>query len=109
MPRRSTLAADSWAEQGQLFYSGNATCSFAIDAIAGHAVLETPAAAVRVEAFVDGVSRGATGFPPYRIDLGDVTGAKKLDIRVTNTLANEFEEVLAPSGLVGGAKLLFAE
>ena len=108
-PRRTALTAGSWAEQGQPFYSGSATYAFDLSEIGGRAVLETPQAAVRVEAFVDGVSRGATGFPPYRIDLGDVTGAKKLELRVTNTLANEFEEFLAPSGLVGGAKLLTGE
>ena len=105
-PRRKVLAAGSWATQGQPFYSGSATYEFDLAEITGHAVLETPAAAVRVEAIVDGVSRGAAAFPPYRIDLGDVTGVKKLEIRVTNTLANEFEEFLAPSGLVRGARLL---
>ncbi len=106
-PRRRTLEAGSWAVQGQPFYSGSVTYEFNVKAISGNAILETPSAAVRVEAFKDGVSCGSTCFPPYRIVLGDLTGAKKLKIRVTNTLANEYEEFLAPSGLVGGARLLF--
>ena len=108
-PRRTSLVAGSWAKQGQPFYSGSATYCFDLDAVKGLAVLETPAAAVRVETFVDGMPRGVICFPPYRIDLGDVTEAKKLEIRVTNTFANEFEEFLAPSGLVGGACLLINE
>ena len=108
-PRRTALAAGSWAEQGQPFYSGSATYEFDLSAVTGTATLETPGAAVRVEAVVDGVSRGAACFPPYRIELGDVTGARKLELRVTNTLANEFEEFLAPSGLVRGARILLTE
>ncbi len=104
--RRNSLAAGSWAMQGQPFYSGSVTYEFNVEGISGNAVLETPSATVRVEAFLDGVSRGATGFPPYRIELGDLTAAKLLTIRVTNTLANEYEEFLAPSGLVNSARLL---
>jgi hypothetical protein len=106
-PRRASLAAGSWATQGQPFYSGSVTYEFDVAALSGNAVLETPSAAVRVEAELDGVPCGSTGFPPFRIGLGDLTGAKTLKIRVTNTLANEYEEYLAPSGLVGGARLLF--
>jgi len=106
-PRRSELDAGSWSEQGQPFFSGSATYRFDISAFSGNAVLETPDAAVRVEAIVDGLSKGSTGFPPYRINLGDITAASRLEICVTNTFANEFEEFLAPSGLVHGARLLF--
>ena len=73
----------------------------------GRATVEAPQAAVRVEAIIDGKSFGATGFAPFRIALGDISSAKTLELKVTNTLANEYEEYLAPSGLVGGAVLKF--
>jgi len=105
-PRRKLLTAGSWAVQGQPFYSGSAVYRFDITGYCGETVLEAPDAAVRFEAIVDGRSCGATGFPPFRIPLGDITDAQTLEIRVTNTYANEFEEYLAPSGLVKGAALL---
>ncbi|MBQ7651739.1 MAG: hypothetical protein IJS15_12320, partial [Victivallales bacterium] len=67
-PRRTALASGSWARQGQPFYSGSVAYEFDVTAFSGKAVLETPCAAVRVEALLDGVSKGATGFPPYRIE-----------------------------------------
>ncbi len=106
-PRRKTLAAGSWAVQGQPFYSGTVLYRFDLSSCSGDAVLEVPDAAVRVAASVDGRSCGATGFPPFRIALGDISEAETLELHVTNTYANEFEEFLAPSGLVKGAKLLF--
>ena len=105
-PRRKTLDAGSWATQGQPFYSGSAVYTFDISGFSGRVMLETPDAAVKVEAVVDGKTIAVTGFPPYRIPLGDISEAKTLKIIVTNTLANEFEEYLAPSGLINGAALL---
>ena len=68
---------------------------------------DVPEAAVRVEAFLDGKACGVACFSPFTIDLGEITQAQTLELRVTNTPANELEEFLAPSGLVGGAGLLF--
>jgi len=106
-PRRKTLDSGSWSTQGQPFYSGSAVYRFDITGMTGRATVEAPQAAVRVEAIVDGKSCGATGFAPFRIALGDISSAKTLELKVTNTLANEYEEYLAPSGLVGGAVLKF--
>jgi len=106
-PRRTRLDAGSWAEQGQPFYSGSAVYAFDVASFSGKAVLETPRAAVRVKAFLDGRPCGETCMPPFTVDLGDVTGARLLELEVTNTLANDFEDFPAPSGLVGGAVLHF--
>ena len=105
-PRRKTLDAGSWAEQGQPFYSGTVSYKFDIGDWQGEAALEAPDAAAKIEVRVDGRSCGATGFAPFRIDLGDLTSAKTLEVVVTNTLANAYEEFRAPSGLIGGASLL---
>ena len=104
-PRRKTLEAGSWSTQGQPFYSGSTVYRFDLTGINGNAVVEAPGAAVRMEAIVDGKSCGTTGFPPFRIALGDISNAKVLELKVTNTLANEYEEYLAPSGLINGAVL----
>jgi len=104
--RRKVLDAASWAVQGQPFYSGSAVYKFDVSAIRGAFILETPDAAVKVEAFIDGRACGNTAMPPYRINLGDISDGKVLELKVTNTYANEFEEYLAPSGLVGGAALI---
>lgn len=107
--RRTALDVGSWADQGQPFYSGTAEYRFDISGISGRVKLSAPHAAAKIEAVVDGKSCGATGFEPFVIDLGDVTEAGELVVRVTNTKANEWEEFKAPSGLIQGAELLLVK
>jgi hypothetical protein len=105
--RRKKLAAGSWAEQGQIFYSGTTVYRFDVSSYSGEAVLSAPRAAAAVEVRLDGRSCGRTGFQPFLFPLGDITAAGTLEIAVTNTMANEYEEFKAPSGLIDGAALLF--
>jgi hypothetical protein len=105
--RRSALQAGSWAEQGQPFYSGAATYAFDVSGMRGSAILELPNLAVKAEVFLDGRFVAQTCLPPFRIALGELDGHGLLEIKVSNTLANQLEEYRAPSGLMGAAALLF--
>ena len=60
------------------------------------------------EVRVDGEGVGLRMWPPYRIDLGDEIspGSHRLEIRVTNTMANAYEGIQAPSGLIGPVHLI---
>ena len=51
---------------------------------------------------VDGKPAGTRMWAPYRLDLGTLTaGRHQLEIRVTNSMANAYEGMQLPSGLMG--------
>jgi hypothetical protein len=59
------------------------------------------------EVLVDGSSVGVRMWPPYRLNLGSVdAGDHTLEIRVTNSMANEYEGMQLPSGLMGPVALV---
>ena len=105
-PRRNTLDAGSWADQGQIFYSGTASYRFDISSYSGNATFSAPGAVAHIEVWVDGKFCGKTAFAPFQVALGDISNSRELVVKVTNTSANEYEEFRAPSGLTGGAELL---
>lgn len=58
------------------------------------------------EVLVDGDAIGASLWAPHRIDLSSVkAGPHDLEVRVTNSMANEYEGTQSPSGLMGPVSL----
>jgi glycosyl hydrolase family 106( putative alpha-L-rhamnosidase) len=95
----------SWTEQGFPFYSGvgvyRTTCSLPDSAVGRRLEVETSAGDDVVEVVVNGVSSGASLWPPH---LADVTAAMRpgdneVEIRVANTLANLLNAEERASGL----------
>ena len=59
------------------------------------------------EVIVDGTSAGARMWAPYEILLPPAAaGRHRIEIRVTNSMANEYEGAQCPSGLMGPVQLI---
>ena len=83
------------------------------------APLDTPAEADEVwldlghvgdmaEVRLAGAPCGVRLWPPHKVRLGRglTPGPHRLEVRVTNTMANAYEGAQCPSGLMGGAQLI---
>jgi len=58
------------------------------------------------EVVVDGRPAGVRMWSPYRLSLGELEAAgHHLEVRVTNSMANEYEGAQMPSGLMGPVRL----
>ena len=60
------------------------------------------------EAFVNGQRVGVAAWVPHVLPLGDdlVEGSNRLEVHVTNSMANEYDGKQLPSGLMGPVRLL---
>ena len=60
------------------------------------------------EVFLDGESRGVRMWAPYCFHLGKrfTSGSLQLEVRITNSMANEYNGAQMPSGLIGPVRLL---
>ena len=60
------------------------------------------------EVSLDGKPLGSRLWSPYRFRLGRhlEAGPHQLEVRVTNSMANEFEGAQMPSGLIGPTSLI---
>jgi hypothetical protein len=60
------------------------------------------------EAFVNGARVGVVAWSPYVLPLGSQLreGANRLEVHVTNSMANEYDGKQMPSGLIGPVQLL---
>ncbi|MBT7805601.1 hypothetical protein HN766_08935 [Candidatus Poribacteria bacterium] len=60
------------------------------------------------EAFVNGQRVGVAAWAPYTLPLDAplIAGANRLEVHVTNSMANEFDGRQKPSGLMGPVRLL---
>ncbi len=60
------------------------------------------------EAFVNGARVGVVAWSPYVLPLGAQLreGANRLEVHVTNSMANEYDGKQMPSGLIGPVQLL---
>ncbi len=100
-PRRSHLKTnESWAEQGQPFYSGSVTYVFDVEIPAElkSPTLVCPDARDAVKLYIDGKYVGSALMAPYRFALP--TGKHRIEIEVGNTYANALEAYKAPAGLL---------
>ncbi|MBP5300894.1 MAG: hypothetical protein J6Y80_05775 [Victivallales bacterium] len=97
-PRRAELMPSSWTEQGAPFYSGAVT--YRIDPPAGARRLRVETEDV-VELLLNGQVVAKRIWAPYDFALPERAAGDRLELRVTNTLANQQEAMLKPSGLLG--------
>ncbi len=100
-PRRNVLKTnESWAEQGQPFYSGSVTYAFDVEIPADlkNPTLVCPDARDAIKLYVDGKYIGSRIMAPYRFALP--TGKHRIEIEVGNTFANALEAYKAPAGLL---------
>ena len=107
--RRSELDTNrSWAEQGQLFYSGAASYSFefTIPAEFKQPCLRFGRVACRLGLRVNGLDLGCRIFPPFDFDLKGFSGPCRAELRVENTMGNMLDGYGAPSGLLASPELL---
>ncbi len=105
--RRNILKAASWAEQGAPFYSGTVDYELELDGTYPDAALVLPEVAGICEVYLDGKPLGKQIWPPYRFELGGLSGKHVLTIRIHNTLANQLEGYRAPGGLLAPPEIHF--
>lgn len=62
------------------------------------------------EVWLNGQGVGVKMWAPYRFDIGEyvVAGDNHLKIKVTNSRANEMDQLSLPSGLLGPVKLIYS-
>jgi len=107
--RKTELNTDcSWAEQGQIFYSGIATYEFdfSIPEHFKHPVLKFGRVASSLSLTINGANLGTKIFPPYEYDLDGFNGKCICKVRVENTLGNMLDGYGTPSGLLSIPELL---
>lgn len=85
------LAFGDWTAQGLPFYAGNVTYHCTLDTAPGTYQLEvTKYRAPLVQVRLDGRLVGSPVFSPYRVELGSLEGAHKLDITAFGSRINAF-------------------
>ena len=102
--RRSSLATNqSWALQGQPFYSGEVTYTWGL-AVANDGTyrLQLPRVRDVVTAELDGQVLGTITRPPYTFPFIVSRGVHKLTRRVFNSLGNQMECYAEESGILDG-------
>ena len=101
--RRSTLLTNkSWAEQGQTFYSGEATCSWSFAADGGMYRLVLPRVRDVLTLELDGSTVGTVTRPPYSFEFSAGQGVHQLKLRLFNSLGNQMECYAEESGILAG-------
>ncbi len=102
----------SWTEQGHEDYSGSAVYEITVDLPDDYTgrplILDLGKVRETAEVLVNGKPAGHRLWRPYSLDIRQfvVPGTNKLEIIVTNTLANRFTADKLPSGLLGPVKLI---
>ena len=107
VPRRNTLSTtQSWALQGQTFYSGvvRYRCNVTLPED-GTYRLTLPQVRDVVELSLDGHALGKLTRPPYSFPFTAAGGDHTLTLAVANTLANQMECYAEESGILAGGWL----
>ena len=104
-------APGDWAQQpGYELYTGTLRylTALALSAEAAEAWIDLGQIGDIAEVFLDGKSVGTRMWAPYRVILGYHLAPKtyRLEVRVTNSMANEYEGSQQPSGLIGPVSLV---
>ena len=102
--RRNTLSSQqSWALQGQTFYSGEAEYSCTMELPEnGEYRLTMPRVRDVVDLYLDGQHLGRITRPPYSFTFPAAKGWHKLSLRVVNSLGNQMECYAEESGILQG-------
>ena len=98
-----------WSQkEGWELFSGTITYRAAIEfPAADEFLLELGAVGDIAEVLIDGQSVGTRMWAPYDVHLGCVSpGRRTVEIRVTNSMANAYEGLQMPSGLMGPVTLV---
>ena len=95
-PRRATLRVGSWTGQGAPFYSGAVSYSLDLPPEARRLRVESDDV---VELLHNGRVVAKRIWSPYDFELPARAPGDRLELRVTNTLANQQEAMLRPSGI----------
>lgn len=102
----------SWTDQGLADYSGSATyeTSFELEAryLNRPLILDLGKVRETAEILVNGESAGVRLWRPYSLEIGALVreGENRLEVIVTNTLANRFTDEKLPSGLLGPVQII---
>ena len=104
-------APDDWARQpGSELFSGTLRyrTELMLPAPAAEAWLDLGRVGDSAAVFLDGRQVGVRMWAPYRVCLGRdlAPGTHRLEVRVTNSMANEYEGSQRPSGLLGPVGLV---
>lgn len=100
------LKTGDWTEQGLLFYSGGVEYEFNVNGTYHSAVLELNTDCI-CEVLLDHIPQGRLIWPPYTLNLGDLSGEHRIAVRVWNSFANRFDGIVASGGLYADALLHF--
>ena len=102
--RRNTLRTQkSWAEQGQIFYSGETKYSCTVELPEDGAYrLHLPKVRDVVNLYLDGVPMGRNIRPPYDFTFHTTKGMHQMSLHVVNSLGNQLECYAEESGLLQG-------
>ena len=105
--RRTQLCLDkSWAEQGQIFYSGKVKYGLELPKLAsGEYVLNIPKARDCVTVYVDGKKKGKSIKAPYEFNFKVENETPKIQIEVINSYANAIEGYAEESGILSGVEI----
>ncbi len=105
--RRTKLSVDkSWAEQGQLFYSGKTEYFIDVPNLEkGNYVLSLPSVRDFVTLKIDGKAKNSIIRPPYDFKFTVKETQPKISIQVINSHANAIEGYAEESGIVGGIQI----
>ena len=105
LSRRTTKLSTqkSWAEQGQIFYSGETDYACSVELPEdGEYRLTMPRVRDVVDLCLDDTCLGRITRPPYSFSFTATKGAHKLTLRVVNSLGNQMECYAEESGLLCG-------
>ena len=105
------LGLGDWSRHpGQELFSGTLCYRAELEAPDGEAEFGIDLGAVGdiAEVIVDGTSAGVRMWAPYEVFFtGPATaGRHRIEVRVTNSMANEYEGAQLPSGLIGPVRLI---
>ena len=105
--RRTALSTQaSWAEQGQVFFSGEAVYSCTMDIPEdGMYRLCLPKLRDVADLYLDGNHMGRAIRPPYSFPFSSTKGAHQISLRVINSLGNQLECYAEESGILQGGIL----
>lgn len=107
----AVMGSGDWAQQPGLELFTGTLCyraELALPATATEVWLDLGQIGDIAEVLLDGQSVGVRMWAPYRVRLGNhlAPGTYRLEVRVTNSMANEYEGSQGPSGLIGPVALV---
>ena len=100
--RKSLEMGLSWTRQGQPTYAGKAAYTTSVNIPEGinNPTLVIPNSHDPIKVYVDGRLVKNLITPPFRAELGEVSGEVEITLEVTNTLGNMLHAACVPSGII---------